>query len=323
MGRIKPLISVIVPVYNVEKYLRQCVDSILAQTYPNIEIILINDGSTDSSAKICDYFKNKYKNVSVIHQENKGQASARNKGIDASHGEYIGFIDSDDWIEPDMYEKLYELIYKYNADISSCLSNNISPFKEIKDVQINNEVKIFKSLDIITALFTQVELRFEVWNKLWKRDFIGECRFTEGQLCEEVKFDRLLFMKANKIVHVNSIYHHYRIDRPGNTLSSFKISKMCIFNEFEEWLNDIEKMDNWQNASLVLKTIYLRFCYSFYIEASKNKQKKDILDNLYELYCKYYIDVINGGLLPNKDVFKFRLFFHSPHLLSLIRNWLK
>ena len=115
----KPLISVIVPVYNVEKYLGKCVDSILAQTYENLEIILVEDGTRDGCGAICDAYAAKDPRVRVIHKENGGLSSARNAGMDIARGEYFGFVDSDDWIEPETYETLLNLAEKYNADLVS------------------------------------------------------------------------------------------------------------------------------------------------------------------------------------------------------------
>ena len=113
----KPLISVIVPVYNVEQYLPKCIDSILAQTYENLEIILVEDGTKDSSGVICDEYAAKDARIRVIHKENGGLSSARNAGMEIARGEYFGFVDSDDWIEPEMYENLMALAQKYDADV--------------------------------------------------------------------------------------------------------------------------------------------------------------------------------------------------------------
>ena len=124
-----PKISVIVPVYNVEKYLRKCIESILNQTFREFELILVDDGSTDSSGKICDEYALKDSRIKVIHKENGGASSARNAGLDVAKGEYIGFVDSDDWIEMDMYGELYRLIKENNTDISVCGINNIKRYK--------------------------------------------------------------------------------------------------------------------------------------------------------------------------------------------------
>ena len=115
-----PKISIIVPIYNVEKYLPKCIDSIINQTLENIEIILVNDGSTDSCAEIIESYANKDNRIKVIHKKNGGQSSARNMGLDIAKGEYIGFVDSDDWLHYDMYENMYKSIKKVNSDLCVC-----------------------------------------------------------------------------------------------------------------------------------------------------------------------------------------------------------
>lgn len=133
-------ISIIVPVYKVEPYLRKCVDSILAQTFTNFEVILVDDGSPDNSGKICDEYAIKDSRVRVIHKENGGLSSARNAGIDIARGKYLGFVDSDDYIAEDMYEVLYENLKFYDADISSV---EIIPFRDDKYENTSKEKKKF------------------------------------------------------------------------------------------------------------------------------------------------------------------------------------
>lgn len=131
-----PLISIIIPVYNLEYYLRECLTSVIGQTYTNLEIIIINDGSTDSSPCICDQFAAQDKRVTIIHQENRGVSYSRNIGLDNARGAYIGFVDGDDWIEKDMYETLLSLTIEYNANISMC-----SHFLEYNDRnKVNSEL---------------------------------------------------------------------------------------------------------------------------------------------------------------------------------------
>lgn len=118
--RALPLISIIVPVYNVKDYVEKCLDSICGQTYKNLEIVVVDDGSTDGSGEICDTYAQKDPRVKVIHRENRGVSAVRNEGLDIALGEYIGFVDGDDWIDSDMYEFLYELLIVNEADISVC-----------------------------------------------------------------------------------------------------------------------------------------------------------------------------------------------------------
>ena len=116
----KPLISVIVPAYNVEPYIEKCVKSIINQDYPNLEIILVNDGSKDKTGELCDKLKETDDRIQVIHQNNRGLSAARNSGLDLAHGEWIAFLDSDDWIEPEMYSTLIKIAVKEDAEIASC-----------------------------------------------------------------------------------------------------------------------------------------------------------------------------------------------------------
>lgn len=137
----EPLISVIVPVYNVEKYLDKCVDSIVNQTYKNLEIILVDDGSPDNCPKMCDNWAKKDKRIKVIHKENGGVSSARNVGIDNAKGEYIGFVDSDDWTEKKYIQKLYEVLIQENADIALCGYNRVTG-ANIEKININGTSEI-------------------------------------------------------------------------------------------------------------------------------------------------------------------------------------
>ena len=139
------LISVIVPVYNVEKYLEKCIDSICNQTYRNLEIILVNDGSTDKSGILCDKFKIKDSRIIVIHKENGGLSDARNAGIDIANGEVLGFVDSDDYIMPEMYEKMLNIMYANDLDIVQCGYKKVyENYDNINDIFINKtDIKIF------------------------------------------------------------------------------------------------------------------------------------------------------------------------------------
>ena len=165
-----PLISIIVPVYNVEAYLHQCLQSILDQTYTNLEIIVVDDGSTDHSPAICDHFAALDARVKVIHKKNGGQSAARNIGLDTASGEYIGFVDSDDWIDNDMYETLYNLISQYGADISAC-----THYLEYEDgrptvYRSKEEIMTFNHADVMKTLFEDKIIKNYVVEKLYKRD---------------------------------------------------------------------------------------------------------------------------------------------------------
>ncbi|MDV4769588.1 glycosyltransferase, partial [Enterococcus faecium] len=176
-------ISIIVPVYKVEPYLRKCVDSILAQTFTDFEVILVDDGSPDNSGKICDEYASKDSRVRVIHKKNGGLSSARNAGIDVARGKYLGFVDSDDYIEKDMYELLYDNIVKEQADLSIC---------GIYDIYAGKKVKIlpeeYKVLDKVSAMKIVLEAQsFSVHavNKLYKKELFNKIRYPENIITED------------------------------------------------------------------------------------------------------------------------------------------
>lgn len=213
------LISVIVPVYNVEKYLERCINSLIKQTYPHLEIILVDDGSTDDSGSICDYYATQYHNVFVIHQENRGQWHARNAGLDMCQGEYIGFVDSDDYIEKDMYEILYRDITEYMADIAGC-----SSFKEM-DGQASHQKFTGKYLEYSSPekfVFDSFTLQFDiaVWSKLYCKRILSNVRFPELYYGEDVPFLIDATVHAKKIIYHDIGKYHYNL-RIGSTTRQF------------------------------------------------------------------------------------------------------
>jgi glycosyltransferase involved in cell wall biosynthesis len=146
-----PLISIIVPIYNIAEYASECIQSLINQTYKNIEIILVDDGSTDHSPAICDEFAEQDERIKVIHKRNGGLSDARNAGLDVATGEYIGFVDGDDWVDEDMYETLYHLIYEHQADISICTHYTELP-NRTKVKYKSKKTKIFSSQKAIATL---------------------------------------------------------------------------------------------------------------------------------------------------------------------------
>ena len=215
------LISVIVPVYNVEKYLRRCVESVLAQTYQNLEVILVDDGSTDQSGAICDEATKSDSRIIVIHQKNAGLSAARNTGIRAAQGELICFLDSDDWIEADTIQKAFEasndtdmVIWGYHADFvdsEEALSNTNMHIAEGLCSQESNSV-----LNSQTAM----GLIGYAWNKLYKSALIEGCAFPEGvSLVEDILFNAKIICQCKSIRFIPIAGTHY-IQRPRTTLGN-------------------------------------------------------------------------------------------------------
>ena len=181
-------ISIILPIYKVEKYLAKCIDSLLAQTYKNIEIILVDDGSPDNCGKICDDFAKKDIRIKVIHQQNSGVAAARNAGLKVATGKYIGFVDPDDWVAPEMYERLVNALIKNNSELSICGYNYFdesgaadkSRLYSEKGDEVLNRKELFKRLSDMPPT-----VRHVTWNKLFVKELLGSITFDESRKSSE------------------------------------------------------------------------------------------------------------------------------------------
>ena len=255
------LISIIVPVYNVEKYIARCIETIIQQSYKNIEILLIDDGSTDESGKICDDFGKKYNNISVVHQRNQGLSKTRNVGIEMAKGKYIGFVDSDDYIERDMYEILYKNMVKYDADISVCDYIEITGnMKNVKKTNTNFETIIYDNLETkIKELLTEETLNNYAWNKLYNRELFNKIRFKENIKFEDVDIMYKLFYRANKIVYTSYVGYNYvqRYDSIMKTIDNNAIENlMDATNERYFFVEKNTKNLKRYNISRRIYTIY-------------------------------------------------------------------
>lgn len=202
----KDKISIVVPVYNTEKYLKRCIDSILGQSHSNIEVILVDDGSTDESGRICDEYAQKDIRVQVIHQKNGGQSVARNVGLKYISGDYIGFVDSDDWIHKNMYSYLLTILKNTNSDVADI--EHISCRNErIKLRPVKEKVKVFHGKNILKEYLRKNE--YAVWRKLYKRRLWDHVEFDEGKINEDVVSNFQALMEADVMVASNQIFYYY------------------------------------------------------------------------------------------------------------------
>lgn len=216
------LISIIVPIYNVEEYLEDCIESILHQTYSNFELILVDDGSPDDCGKICDKYSKKDKRIKVLHKKNGGLSDARNAGIELAQGEYIGFVDSDDYAAPDMYEKLLEACLKYRADISMCGRYVVSEDKKIitEKFVLDNAI-VYDDVTAIGKLLLWDSCDSAAWDKLYKKELFDAIRYPIGVMSEDYDVTCRLFAKAKKIIHIGKPRYYY-VQRDGSiTKQSF------------------------------------------------------------------------------------------------------
>ncbi len=260
------MLSIIVPVYKVEPYIRQCVDSIIAQTYRDLEILLIDDGSPDRCGEICDEYAEKDNRVRVFHTENRGLSAARNLGICEASGEYIAFVDSDDWIEPDMYETLLENLEATKAEICCCGS-----VIEYKDGSRNAlpAASVFSSNEAVRAVVIG-RLSSSAWDKIFSKDLFSHIRFPEGHVFEDIRTLYRLYLESKRITVVPRAFYHYR-QRSGSIMQNRSMpyliedwnahkERYLFFRNSEEFKNDTDIIDclifycaesiakTWQNA---------------------------------------------------------------------------
>lgn len=220
-------ISIIIPIYNVEQHIRKCVKSVINQTYKNIEIILVDDGSPDNCGRIAESFAEMDERIKVVHQENKGLCSARNAGLEVATGEYIGFIDSDDWILPDMYEYLYKNLKEHEADITACRYFRVIKNKKTK-VNTDGQVKIFNTDEAINNIVTKFELRTVFWNKLFKREIFDNIRFPEDRVFEGTNMMHIVLEQAERIVLLPDAKYYY-IDTESSIINTSNIKNGCDY----------------------------------------------------------------------------------------------
>lgn len=237
------MISIIVPVYKVEPYLRQCVDSILNQTYRDIEVLLIDDGSPDRCGEICDEYAKKDQRIRVFHTENKGLSAARNLGLREAKGEYIGFVDSDDWIEPDMYEVLLKRMQETGADISVC-----GMWYEFvnRSIESNcNECMYGSDKESMYALICG-DIKTQVMNKLWTLHSALQLQFPEGQVYEDISSVYKVILRVDKIATVHQSLYRYR-QRKGSIARVYPMKNLMDYwnayhDRYEHLMKDCENI---------------------------------------------------------------------------------
>ena len=223
----KPLISIIVPVYNVEAYLAKCVDSILAQTYTNLEIILVNDGSSDGCGRICDEYAKQDKRIKVIHKQNGGLSDARNVAIDVATGEFITFIDSDDYVTDDYIMTLYSLIEKYECKVSIALYNTFVEGSKPKVVNRVYREDCQTNIKAIEEMFYQEKYDTASWAKLYHSSlFATGIRYPKGIVYEDLATTYLLIFQSDKVAFCNRRIYNYLLRRDSIEGSSFSSKKM-------------------------------------------------------------------------------------------------
>lgn len=255
------LISVIIPVYKAEKYIERCICSILRQTFQNIEVILVDDGSPDKSGEICDMWALKDKRIKVIHQKNAGAGAARNAGLRVAKGEYIGFVDSDDWIEPQMYEVMYNAIEKYSADVGMCNISSRTEFSMHESYDSRKFPFELKNQEEMLSIFFRIHGEkgiLSVCRRLIHKSVLKDFMFVEGTISEDVSAAYYFIVHSQRTVVTNFSFYNYYNNKKGVTKSPVTMKDIEYIEAFKQILCDVK--------SRVPK--FERYAYMNYIRAN-------------------------------------------------------
>ena len=283
------LISVIVPIYNTERYLDKCIQSILNQTHRALEIILIDDGSTDGSPSKCDNYAKLDSRIRVIHKKNGGQSSARNAGLDICRGDYIGFVDSDDWIEPEMYETLLEKLKKHDASLAVCGRYDAYEGTDNKTVgKVLGSNGVFDSYDILPHMAVGQISDFSVCDKLHRKDIWQNVRFPEGMIYEDFAVMYKVLISAKRVVLCDMPFYVYFHRKNSTVTTGFRKSLIDYTTHTQQFLSYITSG----------YPEYIEYAVWVHIKAiqcvliSLLKTKKEIYALYDSLYEEYVYDII-------------------------------
>ena len=295
------LITIVVPVYNVEKYLKKCIESIINQTYKNLEIILVDDGSPDNCGKICDDYKKQDSRIKVIHKKNGGLSDARNAGIDIANGEYITFIDSDDYIDDDYVELLYNAIVKDKTDMV------ISSHKVIYDngtilEKETGERSILNSKEVLKRILYDEGIDLSAWAKLYKIELFRKVRYPKGRLFEDAATTYKLVDKCKNISIVSKSTYNYMIRENSITNLNFSEKKLDLIKSTEEMCDYVQNKYPDLEIACNRRLMYAYLSTLTQLARSKKrfpKEEKILMDYIKENRKK----ILKDKRVPRRDKF--------------------
>ena len=303
------LISVIVPVYNVEKYLNRCVDSIINQTYSNLEIILINDGSTDTSGKICDEYKKRDNRIQVIHQKNGGLSAARNAGIDIATGKYLTFIDSDDWIHLKYIEILYGMICTSNSLVSICSYKRVST--KVKDIIIND----VKTMEYDAEYFYQKYPTISTIapGKLYEKSCFENIRYPIGKIHEDEFVTYKILFNTKNIIFTDLELYNYFINENGIMRSEFSIGRYDAIEAAEERVVFFKKIGKYNLAEKEKQEICN--CIAYYSILSRKSKIYKYVPKKYRMTWLKAMWILNTKI--DKNRYEYIMYDYYPKLVVI------
>lgn len=315
------IISIIVPIYKVEEYLERCIESLITQTYPYFELILVDDGSPDKCGEICDRYSKIDSRIKVIHKENGGLSDARNKGLDFATGKYITFIDSDDWVDSDYLKVLYKLLIDRNADISICnfIKTESDSFSIIKE---NDEVLEFSNIEALERIYSDLSVQLTIsWGKLYKAELFRKIRFPYRKIHEDEFTTYKLLYKANKIVYTNRMLIYYWQRADSIMGQGFKLkNKLDSIEALKERILFFENIDK---KILSFKTY--RRLFGLYVNINDNINFFDDIEAREDYLADF--NKFKNNLRSSKQTLLFKIYYEcyfiSPRLTNFIKKKLR
>lgn len=305
-----PKISVIIPVYNSERYLEKCLDSIINQTYRNLQIILIDDGSKDQSGEICDAYAVQDERITVIHQENGGVSNARNCGLNIADGDYYSFPDSDDYLETDAYEYLIQIAIKENCDIVNF--EYYITYPHMEQLHIQNDIK-FGMLSKNQSHIQIMSNEPFSWNKLYRKETIGDTLFrTDIFRGEDTLFAQTVTCNAQKIWFDKRALYHYVQSEQSACRGPFRPSQLTglkLFDEYKRMFKE-DAPDVWQECLCNALQLPITLYYDMYKDSMDYSNEMKLLKKCYK---KQYQEVMRTASLTVKNKLKFVFFRYAPN----------
>ena len=295
------LVSIVVPIYNVERYLDRCIASIINQTYSNLEIILVDDGSPDKCPELCDFWATKDNRIKVIHKKNGGLSDARNFGIESASGKYIGFIDSDDFVETDMVECMLDAIYRTGSEIATCGRHIYSNGKVIATQKVPSEA-VYSSSQGIKLMFKGDIIEEAAWDKLYLKSLFNGIRFPVGHINEDIPIMPYIFIRAKSVVCVDRALYYY-CDNPNSiTHSKYDRKKTVVIEHIKELeANFIKLYPEYQKEFSLFKC---RYAYNMMFPFEFNPKLKEDYEEDYKFYSNTLHDCLIRALLSKEIKFK-------------------
>lgn len=321
------LISIIIPIYNTEKYLQECLDSVINQSYKNLEIILINDGSTDKSKEICEEYRNKDSRIILINQKNKGAAVAKNIGLDLIKGDLFAVLDSDDILHPNNLEILYTQMINTNADIIEAnFTTNLDKFNNKSHIRNHTnieKIKRYNTEKALEELITNGKCHQTPWNKLYKKELLKNIRFPQGKYIDDEYWTYKIFLNAKYISKLDLITYYYRQHENSTMGKSYSVRRLDAIDALYERYLTIKKTFP-RLEYLALKSFLLCCIFNFQklcmeCDLDKNKQYRQ---GIKEKYC-CLIQNSNLSKFSFKEKILISSFYKSPYIIAKIRNKLR